>query len=439
MAHRVATAVLAACLVAVAGCGGQNQPAATGAAPTAQTAPNQITGTITVLTNRTDQVESGQADKYAAEFNKIYPNVQVKFEGLTDYEGEVKIRMSSEEYGDVLSIPNTVKVSQYPTFFEPLGPAEELSKKYDFTDRATVDGQVYGIANIGTAQGFVYNKAVWEKAGVKEWPKTPEEFLAGLQAIKDKTDATPYYTNYKDMWPLTMWGHALGSIGCDATAGDKLADTDNPWAPGQPLHVADKLLFDVVANKLTEDDPNTTNWEESKNLIANGKIATMALGSWAVVQMKEAATKAGQNPDDIAYMPFPSQTGGRFCTSVRPDYQYAVNVHSKNKPAAKAWIEWFITKSGDAQAALSISSVKGAALPSSLTPFEEAGVTFVRMDDKRAEQVDTIDKASEIGLGSPDYRQNIVDVARGAAKGDLNGIFADLNKRWAEARATVGE
>ncbi|MGJ6969349.1 ABC transporter substrate-binding protein [Streptosporangium sp. G11] len=392
-----------------------------------------------MLTNRTDQVESGLADKYAAEFNKTYPNVKVKFEGLTDYDGEVKIRMTSTEYGDVLSIPNNAKVSQYPTFFEPLGTADELSKKYNFTDRATVDNQVYGIANIGSAQGFVYNKAVWEKAGVKEWPKTPEEFLAGLKAIKDKTEATPYYTNYKDMWPLTMWGHALGSIGCDPAGGDKLADTDNPWAPGQPLYVTDKLLFDVVANKLTEADPNTTNWEESKNLIASGKIATMALGSWAVVQMKEAATKAGQNPDDIAYMPFPSQTNGQFCTSVRPDYQYAVNVHSKNKPAAKAWVEWFITKSGDAQAALSISSVKGAPLPSSLTPFEEAGVKFVQMDNKKTEAVDTIDKASEIGLGSPDYRQNIVDTARGAAKGDLNSIFADLNKRWAEARATVGE
>ena len=44
--------------------------------------------------------------------------------------------------------------------------------------------------------GFVYNKRVWKEAGVTDWPTTPAEFLAALKAIKAKTDAIPYYTNF---------------------------------------------------------------------------------------------------------------------------------------------------------------------------------------------------------------------------------------------------
>lgn len=401
--------------------------------------PAKVTGSITVLTNRTDQVQDGTTKRYAAAFNKIYPNVKVEFQGLTDYEGDVKIRMNSKDYGDVLSIPTVVPTSQYPAFFAPLGTSADLSKTYDFTERDTVGGKVYGLANIGVANGFVYNKAVWKRAGVTAWPTTPAAFVEALKTIKAKAGVTPYYTNYKDAWPLTNWGNALGSPSCDTAANDKLTTTKEPWAAGQDLNVVDTLLHDIVKNKLSEADPNTTNWENSKNLIATGKIATMWLGSWAVVQMREAARKAGKNPDDIGFMPFPAQVNGAFCTVVRPDYSYGINVNSKNKPAARAWIDWFITKSGDAERALSISSVKGRPLPPSLQPFKDSGVRFAYLSYAKNTQVLDIDKASEVGLNSPDYRQRVVDVARGAAKGDLQSVFADLNRKWSEAQGTVGD
>lgn len=437
--RRTAFAATAVALtVTLAACGGGGGGSASSDTATAPSDPTKVSGTITVLTNRTDQVQDGTAKRYAAAFNKIYPHVTVKFQGLTDYEGDVKIRLNSKNYGDVLSIPNSVPLKQYPTFFAPLGQAADLSKTYDFTDHATVDGKVYGIANIGTANGFVYNKAVWKQAGISDWPTTPDQFITDLQAIKAKTGATPYYTNYHDGWPLTNWGNAVGSPSCDPAANDKLADTKEPWAAGQDLYTTDKLLYDIVHNKLSEADPNTTNWENSKTLIGSGKVATMWLGSWAVVQMQDAAKKAGKDPADIGFMPFPAQKDGHYCSVVRPDYQYAINTHSKNKAAARAWIDWFITKSGDAQAALSISSVKGSALPADLKPFQSAGVRFIHPTNDRTAQVDEIDKASEVGLNAQDYPQHIVDVARGAAGGDLDSVFKDLNKKWSDAQGTLG-
>ncbi|MFF8953311.1 ABC transporter substrate-binding protein [Streptomyces sp. NPDC014940] len=427
----------AATMVAATACSGQGSDGR-GEIAAPPSDPAKVSGEITVLTNRTDQIADGTLKKYAAEFRQEYPRVKVKFEGLTDYEGETKIRMNTDNYGDVLLIPNSLSVKQYPTFFASLGKSDDLSAKFDYTDHATVDGQVYGLAGIGVANGFVYNKTVWARAGITKWPTTPEEFVADLESIKAKTGATPYYTNYKDGWPLTNWTNAIGSPTCDPDAYDKLATTGKPWSRGSDLYTIDKLLYTIVDDKLAEADPTTTNWEDSKARIATGKIASMWLGSWAISQMQAAAKAAGKDPGDIGFMPFPAQKNGKFCSVLRPDYQYAVNVHSPRKAAARAWIDWYITKSGQAAAEGSLSSVKGAPLPGTLEAFADNDVTMIPQHQRNLAEVNSIDKASEIGITAQDYRQKLVDVARGAADGDMDSYFDELNGKWSEARQTVG-
>ncbi|MET7424843.1 extracellular solute-binding protein [Dactylosporangium sp. NPDC005555] len=420
----------------LAACGGKDDPAGSADA-VSPTDPGAVSGEITVLTNRTDLVTDGTMQKYADQFKALYPKVTVKFEGVTDYEGEVKIRMNTENYGDVLLIPNTVVTEDYPKYFAPLGSAADLSAKYSFTDKAKVADKVYGVAGFAYVNGFVYNKDVWAQAGVTTWPTTPAEFITALQAIRSKTSATPYYTNYHDGWPLSSWSQVVGSVSCDPKANDKLVTTD-PWADGADIATGDTLLFDIVKNKLSEADPTTTNWEDSKGQIATGKIATMWLGSWAIAQMQDAAKKAGKDPSVIGYMPFPKQVDGKFCSVVAPDYQYAINSHSKNKAAARAWFDWFIDKSDSAAVNQAISAVKGAPLPPAMQPFTAAGVRFIELSQAGAAKLTKIDNASEVGISKPEYRQKLVDTARGAAPGDAKSIFTDLGKRWTEAAKTLG-
>ncbi len=338
----------------------------------------------------------------------------------------------------MLLIPAVIAKGDYPKFFASLGSTAEITGKYLYTSKGTVSDKVYGIPGFASANGFVYNKDVWSQAGITTWPTTPAEFLTDLAAVKAKTTAIPYYTNYKDGWPLSAWTSVLGSVSCDPSASDNLASSTNPWAAGSDLNVGDSLLYDIVHNKLSEPDPTTTNWEDSKGLLATGKIATMFLGSWSIVQMQDAAKKAGKDPAEIGYLPFPAQKAGKYCSIVSPDYLYAVNIHSAHKDAARAWIDFMLDKSGFADTNQAVSPVKGAALPSALAPFQAAGVQFVELSQDKTATVNKIDDASEIGLNKPDYRQHLVDVARGAAGGDANSVFADLTKKWADAEKLAG-
>ncbi|NLT57250.1 MAG: carbohydrate ABC transporter substrate-binding protein [Actinomycetales bacterium] len=423
-----AVAALAITVGMLAACGSDDEQPDQGATG------SEVSGSITVLTQRTDIVDSVFKKQYLPRFNQKYPGVTVKFEAITDYEGEVRIRMNTKDYGDVLLIPNSVTADQLPTFFEPLGTLDELRPKYRFTTEQAYQGKVYGIAITGNAQGILYNKKVFQQAGVTEMPKTPDEFLAALKLVKEKTSAIPLYTNYAAGWPLTQWEGMRGGITNDPEAVNKLAHLDAPWAPGAEHFTIDSLLYNVVKQGLVEKDPTTTDWEQSKSMLAKGEIATMVLGSWAIIQMQEKATDKA----DIGYMPIPVAVGGTYYSVTGGDYKNAININSKNKAAARAWLDWFANESNYAFDQGGLPPLKSGRMPQQLVDFQKLGVEFMELNPAPSGEeglVQRIDAEAEIGLWEPKYRQRIVDAARGAGKETLEQIFADLNARWAKARA----
>lgn len=428
--HIAAGAAVLTATLLLAGCG-------TGATPTDSGA---IEGEITVLTQRTDLVDTVFQD-YKETFEAKYPGTTVTFEAITAYEDEIALRLNTDDYGDVLVIPNSVTRDQLGNYFEPLGTVDELKENYLFVEENQVfDGQAYGIAITGNAQGIVVNKKVWAEAGITEAPTSPEEFLEGLQAIADNTDATPLYTNYKDGWPLSQWTGQRGFGEEGGNYANHTTEIDAPWSEGEDYFVLDSILYDAVAAGLTEEDPATTNWENSKTLIGSGQVATMVLGSWAVTQMQDAAEAAGASRDDIGYWPFPYQVDGTFHAAVGGDYKNAINVNSDNKATARAWIDWFANESGYAASQGGISPVIGGELPSTLADFDTYGVEFVETVPAPAgeEALEAaIYNGAEIDIWGNLYRQKLIDIARGAADGDKESYFAELNEKWAAARAAA--
>src|SRR5665648_703372 len=372
--------------------------------------PAAIAGDLTIMTWRTDLLEDGTLDGYAAEFKKLYPDVNIEFQGFTDYEGEITTLMSTEDYGDVLAIPGApMTPDKFGDFFEPLGTVDEIEQTYRFVRDKAYDGLAYGIPVVGNTQGIVYNKDVWAAAGNTDYATTPADFVAALQNIKDNTEAIPLYTNYFADWPITQWEGHRGEISANPDYVNSLLETDAPWAEGTDHNVIDTLIWDIVSAGLIEPDPTTTDWESSKGMIARGEIGTMVLGSWAISQMQDAADAE-------------------------------VVVAADAKEAAWAWIQWFMNDSGFADAQGGISPLKDGGFPDNLADFDAAGVELVEQlpaEPGNEGKLDAIDSAAEIGLFQATYRKRIIDAARGQSGETLQAIFDDLNSRWATARAEV--
>ncbi|MHA6522809.1 ABC transporter substrate-binding protein [Tessaracoccus sp. G1721] len=420
------TAVAALALTACSGGAAQEPEESAGGA---------VSGELTVLTNRTDLVSDGTFDAYAKKFQEQYPDVTVEFEAVNDYENSIKTRLNGSRYGDVLAIPAAVKPGQFEQFFEPLGDTAQFAEKYRYTAKHSFDGVQYGIASGGNANGIVYNKAVFEEAGIDVLPTSEEEWLDAMEKVK-ATGAIPLYTNYKDGWPISQGMGNLGAITNDVDAAINMAQNPAPWTEGTDIYAIDSLLFETVAAGLTEPDPLTTDWETSKTKIGTGEVGAMILGSWAISQMRAAAVDAGASADDIGYMAWPANVDGEQFATNDGDYGYAIAKNSDAKEAAKAWITFFTEESGYAEDQGMVPTLLEAPLPENLSSFEEAGVTLIEPaaapEGKESLLSDTANEAG-IDIYGQVYRQKLVDIARGAADGDKAGYFAELNDKWAAA------
>lgn len=400
-----------------------------------ETGEQNIEGKVTFLTCRTDLDQDGTYGKYIAKFNEQYPDVTVEVESITDYAGELAIRMQTKEYGDVLMIPDAVPTNTYADYFVPLGTVDELKDKYteNYLYSKWYDNQVYGLAYMCTVQGIVYNKQVFKDAGIETLPKSPDEFLTALKAIKEKTDAIPYYTNTNSGWPLVQWeDHCFGtSTGDPDYKNNKMITDEAPWVEGGSHYAVSKLLYDIVDQELCEEDPATCEWEASKLMMNDGEIGCMVLGSWAIQQMKDA----GEHADNVGYMPFPVTVDGKQYATSGTDYCYAINKNTKYPEAARAFIDFMVDESGLALASGGISLLKDDPMPNGLENFKN--IEFVvdkPATDENLGVLDEVQADSGITLYDNGARLSVVvDIAKGSSSQSFEDYMAQLNKDWSSA------
>ncbi len=399
-----------------------------------------IKADIKILTNRTDIVDTTYA-QYAESFHELYPNITVTYEAVTDYEESVTLRLTTGDWGDICFIPTSCSKADLGNYFIPLGDLSTLDSIYNFASDKAFDGKVYGIANGGNADGIAYNKKVWEEAGITEVPTTPDEFLDDLQKIKDNTDAIPLYTNFAAGWTMGAWdSYIFGSATGDPEFHNDIAHTKDPFTDrgdGTGPYAVYYVLYESVARKLVEDDPMSTDWESSKTMINNGEIATMVLGSWSVQQFKEA----GNNPDDISYMPFPITVDGKRYAGAGGNYSYAINKESStdNQIAAMLYVKWLLDESPIFTDEGCIPARKDGEMPDFLKDFE--GITLVSNNapaEGEEDLFDNVNLESECGINNDDYPdQQILEAALTGSQ-TLDDIMADWNAKWSAAQESLG-
>lgn len=401
-----------------------------------------LTATIKYIHCRTDREEDGTFAKLVEEFNKVYPNITVETEGITDYAEDSLLRLSTGDWGDIMLIP-AVDKAELPTYFQPYDTLDNMKNEINFADQWQYDGMSYGVPCLANAQGVVYNKAVFEAAGITELPKTPDEFIAALQAIKDNTDAIPLYTNYAAGWTMGAWDAYLGCVsnGDNTYMNQKFAHTAEPFkdnGDGTGAYALYKILFDAVSNGLIEDDYTTTDWEGCKGMINNGEIGCMVLGSWAFVQMRDA----GEHGDDIGYMPFPMTVNGTQYALAGGDYNYGINVNSsdENKTAAMVFVKWMTEKSGWCYSEGGYTVDKDGQNPDMYQAFETA--TLLSDEPALAGEetlLNDMNAESELSFnaGGNAKVQRIVEAAATGSE-SFDDIMADWTAAWNAAQEDLG-
>ena len=391
-----------------------------------------------IISHRTDLIDDGTFDGYVAAFQKLYPNITIKYEGITDYANDMTTRLTSNDWGDLCMIPTNIPLTELGDYFEPLCALSDIENDYNFASNRAYNGSVYGIPSTGNAQGIVYNKKVFEAAGITTLPKTPDEFLDDLQKIKDYDPSIdPLYTNYAAGWTMTAWDAYTsgGATGDPDWMNITMPQTKDPFQKGilgaddMGPYAVYYILYEAVKRGLTEADPTTTDWEGSKPRINNGQIGAMVLGSWAIVQMQAA----GDHADDIGYMPFPITVKGTQYASAGADYCYGVNKNTTDdkKLAAMLYIKWLTESSNFAYDQGGVPVLKSQEYPDTLKAFD--GIDLVEDAPAPAELADLateVQQEAELMLNAD--QTHVMRVVEAGINGDetLDDIVADWNAAW---------
>lgn len=409
----------------LAGCGTQNAGAS--ANNTSQTgAASQAVKTITVLTNRTDMQANGMLKKYAQAFEKTHPGITVKWQTFVD-NSTVQAQMNGGTYPDVMLILPNITPNELPQFFVPLDTLG-LDNKIYFKDFQSYGGHVYGIPTFGDVNGIVYNKAAFKKAGITSPPTTLNAFYADCAKLK-KHGIIPIALNYTDKWPLANWTDTLPNvIAGNPNYLNTMVQSKAPFTPNSPMGRALNIVDTIVKNGWAEPDWKNTNWANSKTLEAQGKVAMMYLGQWAIPQI----VSAGTTSSNVGFFPFPATNQGKPLAIMTPDWELAVNKHSKNIPAAEELVKWMVLDSGYPNYAGGLPPVKGmkSNVPQIQQLYAQAKVVQGVPSTTALTQ---LENTSQIDINGGGAVQTVLNAP------NFTSALQQLNQQWENAASLSGQ
>lgn len=235
--------------------------------------------------------------------------------------------------------PLTERVKTETELFDP-------SKVYaPFLEANTVNGQLWGLPYYSFGSGAVYRKDIFDKYGIKEFPKTTEELETALKTIKEglaKDGVT-------DVYPLTMRG-APGEEPSLDLSGFVYAYAGYPaWFEGgagtpeeikakkaQPIFTGDfRKGFETFVRWSQEYGPPgiaTHTWVDMMNLYAQGKAVVLfpsAINAFAGIP----SSKVPEVKEFSAFAPAPTGPSGKAVQSFWT-FSVGISAFSKNKDAA---------------------------------------------------------------------------------------------------------
>jgi raffinose/stachyose/melibiose transport system substrate-binding protein len=391
-----------------------------------------LSADIRILTRDTDLIGTTFRD-YIAEFQKMYPNVTIVYEGYTSYDTDVPLLLQNDDWGDVCMIPSSMDRGDLAAAFLSYGSEEALSKTYRFVSEDAANGQVYGMPSGGAVNGIAYSRSVFEKAGITALPKTPDEFLADLGKIKEATGAIPLCTNYGIGSMISYWDTYIGvdSTGDAAYLYRALPDEASPFSDrkdGTGPYAVYSILYNAAKIGLIENTGSSPDIKKNESMLAGGEIGTMALDSRTAFELGK----------DVAYMPFPVTVNGAQYTAASPMGGYAINIHStpENRLASMLYIKWLTESSGYSEDRGCIPVLIGAAYPDFLSAFTDT-VLSSNLPAAEGQKVifDTVNTDSGLFLMSDQSRTSELISAAGDEKTTFDSVMNIWNTVWANGYA----
>jgi arabinogalactan oligomer/maltooligosaccharide transport system substrate-binding protein len=292
-----ATALVASLALAATACGGDDGSDSSG--------PTTITWWDT--SNATNEAPTYKA--LVKKFEKANPDIKVKYVNVPFDQAQNKFDTAAGSKGapDVLR----AEVGWTPAFAKqgyllPLDGTEALADQGKFQSslikQAQYEGKTYGVPLVTDTLALVYNKSLFQKAGIDTPPTTWAELKSDAAKVKDKTGVDGY------------WGSTQGYYAEPFLYGE---GTDTVDAAKKKITVKSAAAVDGFkqwqglfdGKGLHKADTTADAYAHQQDAFASGKVAAIIQGPWEITNFyKGTAFKAKEN---LGIVPVPAGSTGK--------------------------------------------------------------------------------------------------------------------------------
>lgn len=310
-------------VVSLASCGNKKDDSVTTATTDTTTQDSKQSDTATATTPSTDgekvtldifqfKVEIvDQLDALISDFEIEYPNINVVIDtagGGQDYGALLKSRMNSGNQPAIFNTPGPTERDLWFDFLEPLTDQEWVANSFSgVLDLMTVNGEVYGQPYGLEGYGIIYNKVIFENAGID--PTTIDtltelsDTFALLESKKDELgiDTVLSYSVGDSAWwtaayhtfnvPFAMQVDPLGYTKALTDGTDKMTGNDRMLGFLDLLDLFFKYSYNDLIN---------VSYDDQVANFALGKTACLHQGNWTIGMIQEI-----DDTIDMGFLPIP--------------------------------------------------------------------------------------------------------------------------------------
>lgn len=270
-------------------------------------------------------------------FAETYPDVTVTVE--RQEWGSVNDRLTTalgtDATPDVAEIGNslTAKFSSAGLFTDLTDKEGDLNADgwtAGLKESTALDGKTWAAPMYGAGRALVYNKTMWDKAGLSDPPKTLEEFEANLGELKKaNSDASAFWFPGKYWYGALPWIWGYG--------GELATDDGGTWTGAVDSDESKAGLTDLQSivdeySKAPKDATEATAGGGQSQVFSDGKAATALMLPWEIDAIK------GQ---EVGMFALPGVTEGS-APQFLGGSNLAISKMSPQQDAALGWIQAYL-------------------------------------------------------------------------------------------------
>lgn len=287
-----ATALVASIALTATACGGSDS---------GDSADGPVTITWWDTSNATNEAPTYKA--LVKEFEAAHEDIKVKYVNVPFDQAQNKFDTAAGATGapDILrSEVGWTPAFAKKGFFLPLDGTEALKDQDAFQPnlikQAQYDGKTYGVPFVTDTLALVYNKDLFEKAGITEAPKSWDDLKKAAATVKDETGVDGYWGSTQAYYAQSFL-YGEGSDTVDVAAKKiTVGSAEAKKAYGTWLD-----LFD--GKGLHKADTTADAYAHIQDAFVNGKVASIVQGPWEITNFYKGSAFKDKANLGIATVP----------------------------------------------------------------------------------------------------------------------------------------